>query len=469
MKKDLRIHFLGIGGSGVNAIATLAREQGYDVSGCDMNEDTAYTEKLHKLSIKTFTGHSKEHLQNIDILVVTPAIYYMNQDNEEVAEAKKKNIPVVTWQEFLGQYLLKDKETICVAGTHGKSTTTSLLSLVFEVAGMDPSCVIGAKVSEWQANSRLGKSDLFIVEADEFNNNFLNYSPETIILNNIEFDHPDFFKSEKDVVESFSQFIQNLKGKKNLIFNQDSPGIQQLFEKLGEEKLSGINLMGYTFSNEKINLENSTKIKLIDDNVEFTSFEIILPDGETHKYRLKIPGIHNVLNATGIILASKLYGIDKNYIDTVFEKFEGIGRRLEMVGEKGGVKVFDDYAHHPTAIKVTIGALRQKFPKNKIIVLVEAHGFARTKALLPLYENVFEAADKVIIGPIFKARDSSEFGVNEQSIAIASKHANITAIDNIDLALKSIVSEVKKGDIVLVMGAGDSYKWSREILAKINE
>lgn len=461
-----KIHFLGIGGSGVSAIATLAAENGYEVSGCDMNEETAYTEKLHKLGIKTYVGHAKDHLDGCEMLVVTPAIFFMNQENEEVLEAKK-SMPVLSWEEFLGKYLLQDKKTICIAGTHGKSTTTALLSQVFENAGLEPSAVVGAKVKDWDGNSRKGTGETFIVEADEFNNNFLYYNPETIILNNVEFDHPDFFKSEEEVISSFSKFVKKLRGDKNLIFNQDSIGVQKLFESLGSAQLEGLNLVGYTQNYEKINLENSTKGKVINSTESYTEFEVVYPDSQVENYKLSIPGDHNVSNALGVILAAKLYDVPKKSLDEVFEKFEGIGRRLELLGEKNGIKVYDDYAHHPTAVKATLKALRQKYPENRIHVALEAHGYARTKALLELYEGVFDHADEVVVGPIFKARDAHDFGVNEKSIANASKHRNILSVNSANELISKITQDVKSGDVILVMGAGESYKWAREILKNI--
>lgn len=461
-----KIHFLGVGGSGVNAIAALAAEKGYEVSGCDVNKETAYTERLHKLGIKTFVGHSKDHLEGCDMLIVTPAIYFMNQDNEEVQAAREK-MPVLTWEEFLGKHLLVDKKVICVAGTHGKSTTTAILSLVLQKEKLEPSAVVGAKVKDWGGNSLNGNGEFFVVEADEFNDNFLHYKPDTIILNNIEFDHPDFFETEEDVILSFSKFIKNLKGNRNLIFNQDSEGVQKLFETLGENGLEGMNLVGYTLGTEKINLENSTQGKIIKSTQDSTEFQVTYPDKTIETYKIKIPGSYNVANALGVILASKICGVSKDSVDYVLENFEGIGRRLELIGEKKDIKVYDDYAHHPTAVSATLTGLRQLFPANKIWVILEAHGYARTKALLGQYKNAFSNADEVIIGPIFKARDAHNFGVDEKSIADASNHPNVSYTKDFSEILNRLKNDVKATDVILVMGAGESYIWAREILKNI--
>lgn len=438
-----KVHFLGIGGSGVAAVAELAAQSGYEVTGCDINKETAYSKKLEKFGIKALHGHSPDHLAGIDLLVVTPAVFFMNQDNPEILEAKK-TMEVIPWQEFLGKYLHEGKKVICVAGTHGKTTTTTLLALVLEKGGLDPSAVVGATVDTWGANSKKGEGEIFVTEADEFNDNFLFYEPEIIILNNIEFDHPDFFKSEEQLLTSFKNFIKKLKGEKVLVINKDSKLVQKVLSEIGSEV--GFKLIEYSLNDAKIS-----------QNENGTDFEY-----EGEKYFLKLTGIHNVANALGVIKAAKHLGVDAKAINKVFGQFQGAERRLEFIGETNDIKVFDDYAHHPTAIRATIEALRQKFPTKKMWVIIEAHGYARTKAVLPLYKGVFDKADEVLIGPIFKARDAQNFGVSERSIAEASGRSDIFSSDKLDEMMERL-KDVRPGDIVLVMGAGESYKWAREI------
>ena len=211
--------------------------------------------------------------------------------------------------------------------------------------------------------------------------------------------------------------------------------------------MKSIKLIEYSLTDVKIN-----------QSEEATSFET---QGE--KFSLRIPGVHNVSNALGVITVAKYLGIKADVINRVFSNFDGIGRRLELIGEKSGIKVYDDYAHHPTAIKATIEALRQKYPHNKVWAIIEAHGFARTKALLGEYKGAFDNADEVIIGPIFKARDAQNFGVSEKSIADISEHKNISYIKNLGEIIDNVKHDAVSGDVVLVMGAGESYKWAREI------
>lgn len=396
MKKNIKtIHFMGIEGSGIAGVAKLASKMGYIVTGCDLQSG----------------GHNINHLKNIDLLIVTPAVFYQNSNNPELIEGKKRGI-IVTWQEFLGKYLAKNKKIIAVAGTHGKSTTTTMVGKLLEDNNFDPLVVIGAKVPEWKGSSRFGKGEYFVIEADEFYDNFLNYHPEIAIINNIEFDHPDYFKNEKQLQESFRKFTKNLIGTKKLITEKDS-----------------------------LNL----------------------------KFNLKVIGLHNQKNANMAFLVGKYLKIPKNKIIESLESFNGIGRRLELIGEENNIKVYDDYAHHPTAIEATLEALKNNNPKSKIWAIVEPHGYNRTHTLLKLYDNAFKNADKVIIGPIFKARDTITFGITPKIIASKTNFNGAIGVNSIDEIIKIINREIKSGDTILVMGAGNSNLWAREILMSLKQ
>ena len=406
----------------MSGVARLASEMGYTVTGCDLEENTAYSKNI-------FKGHDPKHLENADLLVVTPAVFYQNSDNPELVEGQKRKI-VVTWEKFVGSYLAKNKKVICIAGTHGKSTTTVMAGRLLIDAGLDPSVVVGARVSEWNGNSRSGKGEYFIVEADEFNNNFLNYSPEIVILNNIEFDHPDFFKTESEVFESFKKFVKRLTGVKVLIANEDSIGVNKLLDTIDKNDLKVIK-----YSDKKENLG----------------------------FKLAIPGKHNVSNALGVVALGKFLGIEEEIIRKSLETYSGIGRRMELIADKNGIKVYDDYAHHPTAIAATLQGLRELYPSSRIWAIDEPHGFARTNALINFYKGAFSDADKVLIGPIFKARDKETFGMTPQIVAEKAGRKDARGYDSFNDIKEILGKEMKKEDIVLIMGAGKSYLWAREI------
>jgi UDP-N-acetylmuramoylalanine--D-glutamate ligase/UDP-N-acetylenolpyruvoylglucosamine reductase len=389
---------MGVGGSGMAGIAYLAKEMGYEVTGCDLEKSTAYSDNFYH-------GHSVDHLKDVDLLIVTPAVFYQNPENPELLEAQKRKI-VMTWQEFLGKVLLKDKKLICIAGTHGKSTVTAMAGKLLIDNRMDPIVVLGANVPGWSGSSRYGKGEYAVIEADEFNNNFLNYHPEITIINNIEFDHPDFFKNEKEVRASFDKFVKNLVGRKLLITEKDSLN---------------------------------------------------------KKFSLKISGNHNQKNANMVFLLGKALGIKEEAIIKSIEGFIGIERRMELIADNNGIKVYDDYAHHPTAIAATLQGIRELNPDSRIWAIVEAHGFARTAKLINLYKNVFTDADKVLVGPIFKARDKETFEMSPEVIAKKSGHPDAHGYDSFEEIIKILKKEMKSGDAVLVMGAGKSYLWARKI------
>ena len=408
-----KIHFMGVGGSGMAGVAYLAKKLGYEVTGCDLE----------------MGGHDIKHLNNIDLLVVTPAVFYQSARHPELLEGKKRGI-VISWQEFLGKYLQKGKKVIAIAGTHGKSTTTAMVGKLLEDARFDPLVNLGANYKKWSGGARYGKGNYFVTEADEFFDNFLNYHPEIIILNNIEFDHPDYFKSEKQIFESFTKFVGKLRGEKLLIVNNDSPGVQKLLKDIDT---SSLKVIKYSLKNHNL------------------------------KLNLKVLGKHNIANALGVVALAKYLKIKDEVIKKSLESFAGIGRRMELISGKGGIKVYDDYAHHPTAIKATIEAIRGKYPHNRLWVVVEPHGYARTHALLRNYQGVFERADKVIIGPIFKARDNETFGIIPKSVVEISGHLDILTANSLGQIVEIIKKDVRKGDIILVMGAGKSNLWAKEI------
>ncbi|MBI2066262.1 UDP-N-acetylmuramate--L-alanine ligase [Candidatus Woesebacteria bacterium] len=429
-----KVHFMGIGGSGVSGISLLAEKMGFSVSGCDLERKTPYLPKVKKYISDIYVGHDASHLDGVDLVVVSPAVFFQSADSNEVIEAKKRGI-LITWQEFLGKYLHKGKEVICVTGTHGKSTTTAMVGKLLEDAGLDPLVSLGAKVESWGGSTRFGKGKYFVTEADEFYDNFLNFYPEIMIINNIEFDHPDYFKDEESVFASFRKFVGNLRGEKVLIVNEDDPGVKKL---LGTLELNGIRLIKY----------HSQK-----DNLGFN---------------LKVPGKHNIANALGVVALGNHLRIKNSLVEKSLKDFTGVGRRMELIGEARGVKIYDDYAHHPTAIAAVLSALRQIYPSSRIWAVVEAHGYQRTKALLEKYNGVFGEADEVIVGPIFRARDAETFGVSEESIVGASKKKNARVIKSLNAIITTLKKETKKGNIVLVMGAGKSYDWSRRILKSLS-
>ena len=469
MKREKKhIHFMGIGGSGMSAVALIAHNQGYKVSGCDLVESTPYIDKVKKLKIPVFVGHDPKHLKDVDILAVTPAAFFQSKMHTEVTNAQKKKI-LMTWQKFLGKHLHKGKKVICIAGTHGKSTTTAMAGLLLENAGLDPSVMIGATVKEWATNFRFGKGEMFVTEADEFFDNYLNYKPEIIVLNNVEYEHVDYFKTKESLYKSFEKFIKNLVGERILIVNQDSNGVNRLIEKLGNKYLKTIKVFGYTIGQKSSGyIHNSLQAKVIKTSKTSTIFRAQSDKlGLIGEFKLNVLGLHNVSNALGVILMGKVLGLKINIIKKSLSEYSGIARRIELLGIKRGVSIYDDYAHHPTEVVATIRALRQRYPKNNIWVVFEPHSYSRMKILLNDYINAFDQADRVVITPIFKGRDTETLGITGASFVKTLSHNEASYINSFKKIVEKVKNESKPKDVILVMGAGESYKWAREILRAI--
>lgn len=436
-KKQIHVHFMGIGGSGMSAVASIALESGFKVSGCDLQGPTIYTKFLEKKGVKIYKGHSASHLRGVDILTVTPAVFDLSPDHPEFTNAKKKGI-VLTWQEFMGKYLQKDKFLLCVAGTHGKTTTTAMLGLVLEEAGFDPTVELGAIVPKWGANFRVGKSKYFVCEADEFHNNFLNYHPNLTILTNIEMDHPEYFKDFAAVLESFANFVR---GSKNgiLVACGDDEGVRRLIEK---------------------------KLK----NWSGKIIRYSLSQWEKEKIPLNLFGDHNRRNALGVLAAARVLGIEKEVVKKALADFRGAGRRMELVGEIKGVKVFDDYAHHPTQVKATLAGVRETFPKSRIWAVFQPHMFSRTKVLLDKFKNAFDLVDEVILVDIYasrEAKDETKHTIHSRDVLRVIENPSKRYIGSLKETSKFLAKNVRKGDIVVCMGAGDIYKVSRWLVGNL--
>jgi UDP-N-acetylmuramate--alanine ligase len=338
-----RLHFIGIEGSGASAVAALAKEKGFFVSGCDRNLTGEYSSLFDPESI--FVSHSIEHLKDIDTLIISPAIQIADPNNAELKAAQEMKIEILTWQQFLGKYLAQDKFVIAVCGTHGKSTTTAMIAKVLEDANMDPTVILGAKVREWGRNYRLGSSNYLVVEADEYNNNFMAYRPDLTVVNNIDEDHMEFFKDFDHVEQSFEDFL--VKTKETIIANLLDSHVAEVVKWV--MKKSGVEVLDFN----KVQAE----------------------------FNLLIPGEFNISNAKAAFQVGLLMGIEPLKVLDSLNNFSGIGRRFEQIGQKNGIIFYSDFAHHPREVFVTLEAARQKFPSQKITLIFQPHLYSRIKLL----------------------------------------------------------------------------------------
>jgi len=442
-----KIHFIGIGGIGVSAIARIFLEQKKNVSGSDLSE-SGITEELRDLGAKVFIGHRKDNIsRDLDIVVYSPAV---PEDNVELQEAKKIKVPVLSYPQILGQ-MMKNKFSICISGTHGKTTTTAMVSEILTRAGLDPTVVVGSEVMNWRSNARWGESKYFIVEACEYRRHFLNYSPHLILLTNIEYDHPDYYKDLQDVSNAFREFISKLPKDGLLIACKDSRNVEKILENIQCKIVTYGISSNAKWKAEDIKFENGENKFIVKKNNK------IIGD-----FTLWVPGKHNVQNALGAIALASELNIPYHDIRKALENFKGTWRRFSKRGEVNNIIIIDDYAHHPTEIKTTLEATREFYPKKRIWCVFQPHQHARILGLFREFITSFKDADKLIISDIYNVP-----GREEKTETISSKDLvqeikkigqDIKYIPKLDKVKDYLLHHLKSGDVVICMGPGDIYK-----------
>ncbi len=427
----MRIHFLGIGGSGASAAAAIAQAQGFEITGCDLEPHNEFITQFKKSQL--FKGHSASHIGsgNIDILAVTPAIFSLDPDNPELLAAKEKGIPIMTWQQFLGEYLTKGKFVIAICGTHGKTTTTAMIAQILEDAKLDPTVELGAIHPKWKTNYRIGHGKYFVVEADEFNDNFLHFKPDITVVTNIEMDHPEYFKDLNAYLDSFENFL--LQTKQTIVANLLDKNVAEIVKDVMKQ----------------------SSVSALDFNKIETDFN------------LKVPGGYNILNAKAAFQVGLLLGIEPETIRQSLNSYTGVGRRFEYLGKFQGASVYSDFGHHPTEIKVTMEAVREKFPKERILVIYQPHMFTRTKYLFDDFVKEFKGApvDKIFIMDIYQSRELDRGEVSSEQLVQAVSKDSVVYIGSANETLEKLKLEIKSGDILFFMSAGDTDKLAKKLLA----
>ncbi len=418
LKVSKNIHFMGISGAGAAAVAGISKSYGYNISGCDLNIKSPYSEKLR---VPIQKGHGPSHLKDIALLVVSPAVLIYDKNNEEINEAKRQGIPVITWQEFQGKILQKEKFVIAVAGAYGKSTTTAMISKILIDAGLDPTCEIGANVLEWGSNFRVGKSKYYICEADEYFNNFLSYNPDISVILNIVWEHPDFFKTESDLVGSYIEFAKKTKENGKLIISPDKSKTE--FIKKVSKEISLINV-------EKFNTDG-----------------------------LMLIGDFRKENADFALTVAKVLNLDIKKAISSVRSFSGLARRLEHKGTIKGVHFYDDYAVQPYTIMVTANSLKDKFKDKRLLLVIEPHMYSRVSRFFGDFVKEIRntRVDTIYITDIFTAREKSKGNNLSKQLAEKIGH-KATYTGSIEETASAVAQDLGKYDIVCSMGAGDVYK-----------
>lgn len=445
--KDYKnIHLIGIGGVGVSAIAEILLSRGYSVTGSDMKESDL-TNKLAKMGARIYLGHKSENVENADLLVYTNAI---GSDNPELLAAKEKGIPCLTRAEMLGLIMDEYENSIAISGTHGKTTTTSMVSLIMNEAKLDPTILVGGTLSEIGGNCRVGNSKYFITEACEYMDSFLSLRPKMEIILNIDSDHLDYFKDIDHIAKSFDEFAHLVPEAGTIIAYDANPFVKKVTQGLSNVVTFGLS--------EDCDFY-ATDLHFNQDGMP--SFNVHNGENVT-TVQLNVPGEHNILNALASFACSTVLGIDSKTIADTLNKFHGTQRRFDVIGMTNhGVKIIDDYAHHPTEIKATLSACKN-VPHNRLFCLFQPHTYTRTLALFDEFLDAFLGADVLCLAEIYAAREKNIYKISSSELAqkIKEKHPEkeVHFFETFEEISDYVEKNAENGDMVITMGAGDIYK-----------
>ena len=451
LKNINKIHMIGIGGISMSAIALVLKKYGYIVTGSDKNEGDMI-DVLRSNDIPVFIGSNAELVKDADVVVYTSAI---NQHDPEFVRAKSLGIPTYERAKFLGLLLECYDTPICICGTHGKTTTTSMLAAIFIDAKLDPNVQVGSKfVKLNNINYRIGESEYFILESCEYVDSFLNFPHETATVLNIDEDHLDYFSCIEEIKASFKKFILMTKENGKLIINYDDMNCMEILNEIKDE-LKKKNITVYTFSLSEP--EATVYARNISCNIQgFYSFELVYKD-KAHKFYLTVSGIHNVYDAIAAITTSLAHGISFDIMEKSLNEFCGAKRRFEFKKNLGkNILVYDDYAHHPTEVKATLAAAKQK-EHNRIIAIFQPHTFSRTKELLNDFATSFTDADIVILADIYAAREIDDGSISSKDVVdlLVKNGVNALYIPTFDKIAEYVKKNMQEGDIILTIGAGN--------------
>ncbi|SRR6266581_753060 len=447
------IHLMGIAGAGMSALALIARHRGVTITGCDSDTSGAGVADLTALGIRVWQGHDPSHVDGARAVVVTAAV---PREHPELQRARALELPVVRRADALGDLVNGaggGKSTlVAVAGTHGKTTTTVMVTEALTAAGRNPTGLAGGRVAAWGGNARIGGDELFVVEADEYDKAFLSLRPTVAVVNNVEADHLECYGSVEALEEAFADFAGRAA---RVIVGGDDAGADRVALKL-EAPVWRVG-QGATAD---------VRIRAVRLEPGGSRATISLPGGQTVELALAVPGLHNVRNAAAALAVLQALGADMLAGARALAEFRGVGRRFERLGEAGGVTVVDDYAHHPTEVAATLAAARQAFPGRRLIAVFQPHLFSRTALHGEALGQALAAADMVVVAPIYAAREQPQPGVTHHLVVRGATRAGAATVGVRDRAglTSHVARAVRKGDVVFTLGAGDVTRVGPELL-----
>jgi UDP-N-acetylmuramate--alanine ligase len=449
-----RVHIVGIGGSGMSAIARVLHEMGWTVAGSDQ-QASRFTESLAAAGVQVMIGHRAENVGEVEAVVISSAIAV---DNVEVLAARERGLPVYKRADFLGE-LMVGRASVAVAGTHGKTTTTGLIAHVLQQAGLDPTYIVGGTLLDYDTNARAGAGP-FVIEADEYDHMFLGLKPTIAIVTNVEHDHPDMYPTLADMQAAFRLFVDRLPADGVLI----ACAQDRFARELARERIArGGRAIVYGLHRDDAYRADS----IVPNNAGGSDF-LACRSGETlGLVRTRQPGEHNVLNTLAALAVAEELGVEFNVFRNAVADYRGAGRRFEVKGEARGVTVVDDYAHHPTEIKATLAAARRRFGERPLWAMFQPHTFSRTRTLMADFAESFVEADHVIVTEIFASREARDSSVSGLDLVHRMQHRDARFVPGLDEAAVVLAAELEPGDVLLTLGAGDGNRVGDEVLRRL--
>ncbi len=451
-RKTKHIHFVGIGGIGMSGIAELLLNLGYKVSGSDLHS-SAITENLSRLGGIIHAGHKSEWMEGADVVVTSSAI---SPTNPEIVRAKESNVPVIMRAEMLAELMRLKRNGIAIAGSHGKTSTTSMVSWMLASAGLDPTIVIGGKVDALGGNAKMGEGEYLVAEADESDGSFLKLSPVLEVVTNIDLEHLDYYRDLEHIKSTFLQFIDKIPFYGAAIVCLDDTNIADILPRIQKRTITyGLTPQADIYADD---------ITWEDGRISFTVKEAGAIRG---RIDIAPPGIHNVYNALAAVCVGLEVEIPFARIQTGLREFAGVQRRMQKKGEVGGITVVDDYGHHPTEIRATLDAIKMAWPKKRLVVLFQPHRYSRTKALFKDFQTCFHRADYLVMSDIYAASEEPIPGITGEALLEATRdhgQRRTRYIAKLEIMAEELLPMLQPDDLVLTLGAGNIVKVGEELL-----
>lgn len=460
-----RVHLVGVGGIHMSGIARILRHRGHEVTGSDLHLSPV-TKQVESLGVTVHEGHAAENIDDAELVVYTSAA---KDDNPELQEARRREIPAIKRGEMVA-LLARDKEVVAIAGTHGKTTTSSLVAHILREAGVSPTFMVGGLIAGLDLSAEPGDGPHFVVEADEYDAAFLNYRPRIALVTNVEPDHIDFYGSFEELQKTFRRFLTQVEDNGYIVACGDSPALQACLPErqagpshgrtllpttVGDDVSNPVHVVSYGLSSKEFDW---TAENISQKGIDTSSFMVKFQDKVWGTVNTRLPGVHNVSNVLGAIAVSDLLRIPPTTVTGAIASFRGVRRRFELIGEARGVTIVDDYAHHPTEVRATLSAARQRFPDRRLVVLFQPHTYTRTVYLLEGFRTCFEDCYALYIADTYAAREDPSAGMDAEALANEIQSPPAVYAGSLENAAETLAAALKEGDVFFTVGAGDVEK-----------